>query len=343
MTTLTSKCHCGSVEVTAKVPKDQAPADLHLCMCDMCRYTTGGLCNPVMLLPEDGVSVKGETGAYSTSEGTFRRFCKKCGATVYTETPKGDPMKVCSGLVRDADQIGDPPASIVFVSSTKDGGIRNWLLDVQAFREGPGDGPIERGSWFGAPVKETSGHIPAPKSTLKCSCYCGDVKFEIKPPNETNFSEDKDVDASGLKEFADRNSQKYSATLCFCESCRLTSGLEFVPWVFVPERALVNPDGTPFKVENSKLKVYKSSDKVSRYFCPHCGAKTYFRTTERPGRADVNVGLLRSLNGARADDWLEWIDPDYTDEARKKQLTDQLKNGYKRYNMEVYAADRATE
>ncbi|KAL1311307.1 hypothetical protein AAFC00_001487 [Neodothiora populina] len=81
------------------------------------------------------------------------------------------------------------------------------------------------------------------------------------------------------------------ATFCHCETCRRSSGalansyVNLEPGSWAPEATVVE-----------RLKAYKSSPSVSRYFCPTCGCHVLWHG---PGKDDWHVpsGVLRKLDG----------------------------------------------
>lgn len=79
------------------------------------------------------------------------------------------------------------------------------------------------------------------------------------------------------------------------------------------------------------MKRFESSLGVYREFCGTCGATVFWHCDERPGVVDVSVGLLRSVSGARAEDWLEWATGrvSFAEDALDKGLIDLLEIGLK--------------
>lgn len=77
------------------------------------------------------------------------------------------------------------------------------------------------------------------------------------------------------------------------------------------------------------MRRFESSPGVYREFCGTCGATVFWHCDERPGVVDVSVGLLRSVSGARADDWLEWATGrvSFAEDALDKGLIGLLEKG----------------
>lgn len=92
------KCFCGAVEVTAT----GAPFAMGYCHCKDCRAWSAGPVNAFTLWKRDEVKVtKGEdsVGNYALTEGSQRKFCKKCGGHVFTDHPPGDFTDVYAAVL----------------------------------------------------------------------------------------------------------------------------------------------------------------------------------------------------------------------------------------------------
>jgi hypothetical protein len=96
---------------------------------------------------------------------------------------------------------------------------------------------------------------------LTGGCHCGSVRFTC----------DGEIGWAGH---------------CHCRDCQLTSGAPLVTWISV-QRPTVEITGT--------RRVYRSSSKGLRSFCPHCGALLFFesdRPDHRQATIDIAVACL---------------------------------------------------
>lgn len=93
----------------------------------------------------------------------------------------------------------------------------------------------------------------ATTSSLHLTCLCG----SISEPGSL---------------LSDQETPVY-AEMCHCETCRYTTGALSVP--FSPLKS------SPSAITLNKLQAYKSSDIVTRYFCPTCGCSCAFYTAPR--------------------------------------------------------------
>lgn len=72
--------------------------------------------------------------------------------------------------------------------------------------------------------------------------------------------------------------------ICHCESCRRSAGAPVVTWVTVPAEALLLEGGEP--------RVYRSSSRVERGFCPTCGTTLTYRHTDYADYVDIATATL---------------------------------------------------
>jgi len=241
----------------------------------------------------------------------------------------------------------------LFVTSTKDGGLSDWLLSINGEL-------LER--WEGQP--EISGALPDDRQERRRSspqahrlaerlhihCHCKGVEFYIAHPDPTTLVpqsrtielEDSDTETY----FTAVHKKKYLASNCACRSCRLSSGSDIVPWAFIPISQVTLATGEPlppvsaeepFQAPNrhssNTLKSYHSSAGITRSFCGCCGATVFYHTDKRPHIIDVAVGLLDAESGARAGEWLEWRSErvSFEEDAVNKALVEGLRDGMKEW------------
>jgi hypothetical protein len=239
----------------------------------------------------------------------------------------------------------------IFVSSTKDGGLSDWVprvdgRELKSWETHTGAGSELDVSWK---EKHKSTHKNTKSDRLHVHCHCNGVSFYIQRPdyNSPSFKMDyPDLPMPG-PEPRDRNQErkegnwfiatnrsKYVAQLCVCTSCRLGSGCEVVQWAFVPTSFISLPDGSPFRRLFGTLKEHNSSDNTWRRFCGTCGAVIFWQdVVERPVMLDVAVGVMDAESGARAEDWLEWRTSKlgYEEDALNKSLVAAVRDGTRKW------------
>jgi hypothetical protein len=94
---------------------------------------------------------------------------------------------------------------------------------------------------------------------LKGGCFCGRVRYETTatPFHETN---------------------------CHCSNCRRTTGAPSVAWFSVERSHFRLTLGIPTR--------FKSTPRVTRSFCSHCGTQLTFETEDSPTEIDVTTSSL---------------------------------------------------
>lgn len=92
---------------------------------------------------------------------------------------------------------------------------------------------------------------------------------------------------------------------CHCSMCGRVCGAPFITWVSFSRANFSFISGNPSR--------FKSSDKVERSFCNHCGTALTFEEISQPDRVDVTVGSLDAPNDLSPEDhiWtssrLSWL------------------------------------
>lgn len=71
---------------------------------------------------------------------------------------------------------------------------------------------------------------------------------------------------------------------CHCTSCRRASGAPMVSWGTFAREAL--------RITRGRLQEYRSSERVWRGFCAHCGTSLTYRHEARAGEIDVTLATL---------------------------------------------------
>lgn len=94
---------------------------------------------------------------------------------------------------------------------------------------------------------------------LQGGCLCGEVRYEA-------------------------GDRPFHATICHCSMCRRAAGAPMVAWFSVPladDRVIA---GAP--------RLFASSDRAERSFCPRCGTPLTFRSADAPGEIDITTASL---------------------------------------------------
>ena len=335
-------CACRQVTGSFKAHDRDLPLPLTLCHCNTCRHQSGLLCVSCATLPK-GAEFEVSSGSlefYKASNTVFRFFCKTCGANVYVEDTETEKRDICTGVLGDMEGIGSLKNHI-FVADTKDGGLRDWIPDVDAWEGFSKVSKILDAGW-----KEDSMASSQSARELQAYCHCKGVRFKITRPDDssakinaprgdivgpptTEQDGSKDDGAWWLRE----NGTKYLGGTCACNECRLASGSDIQAWAFVPKANIQQLNGRPLDFSAGTLKRYDSSEGVYREFCSKCGATVFWHSDSRPDLIDVSVGLLDAEEGARAESWLGWKTErvSFEEEAHNKDLISRLSVGLKRW------------
>jgi hypothetical protein len=99
------------------------------------------------------------------------------------------------------------------------------------------------------------------KKTIKGSCHCKAVKFELTLPTEF-------------------------CSHCHCESCRRLHGSAFVTWTSIPERQF------NYLVGDQEVCVYESSPGIEWLSCRKCHSHLFQKTTHSKNRIYISLSCL---------------------------------------------------
>ena len=267
-------------------------------------------------VPDDCIkTVQDSLSNLKASQWSSRRtayFCPTCGGTV-VEILDGR-LCIHTGSLDQFDATVQIQRQI-FVKDTQDGGFSHWLKDLPIKTHATvDDNPPEHWPQTNRqPVDNGSGR-------LRAHCLCSGVNFWISRP--LTSSANPDNPKSDMQQHnPDRgdydinspwwlcaNRTKFFAEVCHCNSCRLASSCDFLPWTYIPTTDIsLSADGSiPFARNFGTLKEYRSSNEASRYFCGQCGATVFYIREERHGIVNVAVGLLDATEGSLAQSWLGW-------------------------------------
>ena len=336
-------CACRQVSGSFKAHDRDLPLPLSLCHCDTCRHQSGLLCASYATLPKGAeFEVHGPLEFYKASETVFRFFCGHCGANVYVEDTATEDRDICTGVLEGAEAVVVRLKRHIFVADSRDGGLCDWIPDVEAWE---GFSNVGR-KWDAGWKKDGPKARPKGDGELQAYCRCKGVRFKITRPDESSANltaprgdivgppttepdGSKDDGAWWLRE----NGTKYLGGTCACDECRLASGFDIQAWAFVPKANISQLNGEPLDFGAGTLKRYDSSEGVYREFCRKCGATVFWHSDSRPELIDVSAGLLDAEEGARAESWLGWETErvSFQEEAQNKDLISRLSAGLKRW------------
>ena len=341
------RCHCQDTSFSLKLSKNFFPLKSAICHCHSCRHATGQLFATFAVIPthvpDEIRGLRSEhLVSYNSSSTLSRLFCKKCGATVANIDNAGEEQEweLATGIIEflDSDEGHQGKFNRVqlWVEDAKgDGGAAGWinvgrLAGMERHwtgRESENVSDEAVHEILAKADKEPQQHI-SQDAQLKVRCHCGNVSFRVNRPG-------KDYN---------QGTGKFGTGIDACTSCRLVTGFEITSWTTVPQN-LIEPAGQDLDAylsDRSKLKHYKSSSDVSRYFCSDCGA-TVFYQKHGLDTIDISIGVLSPevSDVARAEDWLSWQKYPrgvaYQEDAVDRKFVDDLAEGYRLHQGEEVA------
>lgn len=290
---------------------------------------------------------------YPQSTRLSRWFCGICGAHVLAQLKPENRYLVAAGLVAPAESSVSESVCVAVhyaVGETRDGGLSVFmpdsadvgsstacLIESATVANSPSPPSAPLGHDVGQQRNEN-----ADEDSLQAECHCGGISFTVTRPNNQSkkpwspwpdmiipYHSGSPKNPEDAKWWLRANDTKYFAGTCACNSCRLGSGFPIQCWAFIPKANLFINQGKALTYETGTMRRFESSPGVYREFCGTCGATVFWHCDERPGVVDVSVGLLRSVSGARADDWLEWATGrvSFAEDALDKGLIGLLEKG----------------
>jgi hypothetical protein len=345
---ITAQCLCKQHKYTASVPRSSLPLKATACHCNSCRKCTGALYSSAILKwPGDDGAIRDSTlKRYKFSQQFTVLFCGTCSSPMFigmhaapkteTETETA-PAPASYGVMTGALSNDGPDGLVrienhVYVGDTKDGGMSMFM------RKPNGDG-VEARRWMGLTSKSDQvafdwpvgmrpgSEVQNKPAEIPVRCHCGgvDLVFQRAKAEEEFSGKAK----SALPWFVHPETKKLMASIDPCDSCRISSGVEFWTWTFVllahigfPSKTGSNNSSFPKDTKELKaavskkgpdrdprlgtLEYFASSEDVQRYFCSRCSASVFYAVDDRPELVDLAVGLLDSEDGARAESLLCW-------------------------------------
>ncbi|EME88481.1 uncharacterized protein MYCFIDRAFT_119849, partial [Pseudocercospora fijiensis CIRAD86] len=320
--TIKARCLCRSSAHSITLPRDAFPLKGYMCHCSSCRHMTGSLCVMATFLP---ASYRPETSlvenltayVFSKRITQSRYFCPTCGCQMMARclADGDDPNSqvtwdIATGTVEKLDNVVEWQGH-EHLQDTLDGGFSDMLTEV--------DGkvlprwPAHFGQGEELPLRWQSPSRPkiqsSPNDKLHAHCKCGGVELYISRPSARSAVAKKAWPELPISQ------TKFLGGLCACNSCRLATGMEFIPWAFVPlvDLSLDAAGEIPFPndCQFGTIKYYNSSEGCHRFFCKVCGATCFWDGDDRKYIKDIAIGLLDAPEGTRAESWLGWRTNNY--------------------------------
>ncbi|KAF2836063.1 hypothetical protein M501DRAFT_997291 [Patellaria atrata CBS 101060] len=330
-------CLCGRSNFTTTIPHSSLPMPGHFCHCTSCRRIHGALSAfhaPWSAPPSSAIE---KLAKYKSSERVTQYFCPTCGAHMLDSSPLEGSLEhnwtIATPLVQGAENIFEYKEHI-YIEDTKDGGTSDFVRSYNGtplLRWAGRDGESEQLPPYWDTTKDLRARPEAhdPSGKVKCLCHCGGIEFYLHRPN---IKVSPEADFGLPDKWFDVATNRYIVEACGCDSCRLDSGADIMPWIFVPPSRFSLPDGSPLPEDRmfGTMKHYRSSENVSRNFCGWCGATVFYMNDERT-EWDLAVGLIDAESGARAEEWLEWntVVVSYAKLAYNKKMLEAWQHGYK--------------
>ena len=120
---LTGGCLCGAVRFAATPVK----AEMDVCHCGMCRRWSGGTFMAVACGTGFGVVDDSELGLYRSSKWAERRFCRRCGSSLFWRGVADGHVAVSMQAFDDASRfsfveeifIDEKPSTYSFANETR--------------------------------------------------------------------------------------------------------------------------------------------------------------------------------------------------------------------------------
>lgn len=116
---------------------------------------------------------------------------------------------------------------------------------------------------------------------LPGGCLCGAVRYAVTGPYA-------------------------NPSLCHCSMCRKAAGAPYIAFLTVPRAR--------FRLTAGPYRLYRSSDKAQRGFCPNCGTTLTWESTRRQDALDVSIATLDDpaavppVDQIWCDDAISWTD-----------------------------------
>lgn len=227
-----------------------------------------------------------------------RRFCKTCGCHIGDYVESLNMWYIAPALFSKDESVFLIDEHIFTLSAPN--GLHDWLPRIgerNLRMTNPTDGSED------PEIPETLSNA-VEEDTLLCKCHCGGVSFTIQRPQSETLADPK------LKQLVSIGEKlKWKAFLDGSHGTRLTNGVHIGAWISVPSSAC-EPRIEP-GLRDGSTTTFSSLPEQVRSFCKVCGA-TVLRWRKLPDGSksplivDVSLGIARSPDGVRAENWVTW-------------------------------------
>ncbi|KAF3928502.1 hypothetical protein ABW20_dc0108917 [Dactylellina cionopaga] len=323
----TCLCRANTILIPSSLPRTA-----HICHCTTCRTSHGTLFaihTDLESLPFSPSSLPAtlKTGKFATERGqTF--FCSTCGTWMFASyfyTLEGKLVEGCcvsTGCLSLSPEYlsANPSAKLedvlsvdfhCLIKDTIDGGaapwVGDWSKESQMHFFGKWEEPPMPAQKDATALLEKH-EYPTGGKELDGWCKCKDVKVRITRDDEAT---------------------KYKTSICVCDSCRLSTGTDIVPYTRTPrdrcffvrksedgeETVIEWPEvwDEAAKAKLDNLIIYESTPgKVVWGACGGCGARIFYHRYGKKENGKQLVEPMTALFGADDTkgilhlDWLEW-------------------------------------
>jgi hypothetical protein len=303
--TLTASCHCKSTHFTITLPTTALPLKVHICHCNVCRYTHGTPCIFHATLPA-GIAPQfiapssiDKLTAYNhaESQGT-RYFCSTCGCQIGDIGHDDGIWVISTSIFTEPNDGLWEIQSNEFTKSSADGGLSAIVSCIDE-RQLEIVNPEVSSNTTEATERDVTNAVEAVSEELRAECHCGGVQFSISRPSKEFLTS-----PASKGWILAQDTSKWLTSLDLCDDCRLVNGSNVIAWMFVAKDHISPLPPGNLIIGSSKS--YESSEDVLRTFCGTCGATVFYSCAERPEIVDVAVGILRAPEGVMVENWALW-------------------------------------
>jgi hypothetical protein len=125
-------CLCGAIRYRA----EGAPTDTSVCYCSQCMRQSGAAMPAFASYPTDRVAVQqGEPASYRASDTATRRFCARCGSSLFWKSDRRPEVDVFLGSF-DAPSAMPAPSDQIWAAHRLP-----WVLEIGRVTSHPAGRP----------------------------------------------------------------------------------------------------------------------------------------------------------------------------------------------------------